>query len=213
LLLATWTISLMAPIYRPPRRFPRRQNAMHQHVPLSRPESPMDDRRLSPAEVEEPPEAPQCPRQEPGPANNIEVEEVVQHPMDEEVIQEQESTAERQPILLGMSTSMSQLHNAGEPTQEAFPLAPVEPQEAPVQNRAGSDRTSSCSPKEQMSTDGRDGQSEEGVAGQGVVANAAGKQPVDHGASPSTFVSSLHVSSVEQRDGRPGRAAYSYYKV
>jgi hypothetical protein len=142
------------------------------------------------------------------------VEEVVQHAIDEEVVQEQASTAGQRPILLGMSTSMSQLHSADGATQEAFPSAAIEAQEAAVETRAGTNRASFDRHEDQMSPDGRDEKPEDGVARQDTVANVVEEQPEEHGASASasTFVSSLHVSSVAQSDGRTCRRDVSPVK-
>ncbi|OAF99234.1 uncharacterized protein CC84DRAFT_1169380 [Paraphaeosphaeria sporulosa] len=91
-------------------------------------------------------------------------------------------------------------------TQEASPpvaneeVAPVSVLTPEDNERVGPERQG-----EQVPAVDPDKGPDEGVAGQEAVPNLATKEPEKHEASPSTFVSSLHVSSVEQRTGGPSK--------
>lgn len=193
---------------------------MGQHVPLAFPDKvPMasgDDRMVSPAEVEEPPDATQAFHEEARPANDIEVEEVVQYPVDEKEIRDQANPTERQPILLGMAASMSQ-HGAYVAMQEASPAVPDEEQEVPVpaDNQEADGRMNSLTERqeEHVQTVGPDDQPDQqpvdGGAGQEAMPITAGEAPEKYEVSPSTLVSSLQMSSVEQRTSGRGRGNVS----
>lgn len=163
-----------------------------------------DNRMVSQAEVEEPTEAPRSEQEEVIPANNIEVEEMAQHPADEELVQAQQSATERQPILLGMSPSMCQQHDSGADTlQEALQSVPEQKHgvRIPSENRGAETTATPARQEEEPANATIEEPAEE------VGRRRAGPRPVeeegeDHHASASTIVSSLHVSSVERRDRR-----------
>ncbi|KAF2448151.1 hypothetical protein P171DRAFT_207004 [Karstenula rhodostoma CBS 690.94] len=185
-------------------RLPRQPHCRANVPPVFWDEVPIasgNDSMVLPAEVEEPPETIQA---LPGPANNIEVEEVVQNPVDEDVVQDQASPAQRQPIIMGMPPSMSQ-HGADVSAQEASPPAPDEP----ADNQEVDERKSSERQKESVAAIGPDEGPNEGVAGQESVPNTSDGRPEENHASPSTFISSLHVSSAEQRADTPSRGDVS----
>ncbi|KAF9737694.1 hypothetical protein PMIN01_05473 [Paraphaeosphaeria minitans] len=187
--------------YRLPRQPRRRSDAAGQPVtPLSPDEVLMGsagERMVSPAEVEEPLDTTQAPHDESGPANNIEVEEVVQHTIDDEVAPVQVNPVEKQPNLLGMPPSMAQ-HDPDVASQEASPPVPVEQQEAAfvdVENVETKKRASPEMEEEQVPASGLDEQPDDGTAGQETILSPAREQSEKQETSPSTIVSSLHVSA------------------
>lgn len=148
-------------------------------------------RMAPPAEVEEPQDAPLA-SQQGGLDNIIEVEEVIEHPLGQEAVQDQQSSNGRQPILLGMPTT--------QPQPRDIQITPKEEGPSVLEER----RRVQASPDLDGQTEdvlGHGNPEEDSEAVSARIHVVAGSNT--HLASSSTFVSSLRLSNAERRGTDP----------